>query len=133
MYPHYLSKTRSSPPLISPRISTRYSSKLSSYTFVTLLVLARVVIESHRHSSLPTTVTLTCRLTIYPIITSTTPMSPHIWYYAKFLIPVLSSPVIRDSRDIKSHQLHILLLLSLQPFRIFLLLSFGLCRLLVGP
>jgi hypothetical protein len=42
MYPHNLSITRSSSPLASHCISTRNSSKLSSYALVSLLALALV-------------------------------------------------------------------------------------------
>jgi hypothetical protein len=46
MYPYSLTKTRSSSPFVSHCISTRHKVKLSSYAFVTSLVLA-LVSRSH--------------------------------------------------------------------------------------
>jgi hypothetical protein len=88
-------RTRSSPPLVLLHISTRNSSKalvlrsclstrphshptFSSLYSPLLSSFIHVIIQSHQHSSLSTTIPLAYRLPTCPIITSLTPMLPRI-------------------------------------------------------
>jgi hypothetical protein len=124
MYPYYFKKQQEVlPPLISLHISIHYSTKLSPYALVNLLALILVSRSCHHLSSL-ITVTLACRILIYPIVTS-----PTLVYSItqSFLLPSYSRLLY-----IKVIDFSLYLLLSIQPLCIFILSSFGLHRLLVG-
>jgi hypothetical protein len=85
-------------------LSYLYSSLPSS--------LIRIAIQSHCHSSLPTTVTPAYRLPTYPIITSPIPMLLRVQYYAKFpvckgtSVRFLTSPILSHSPPVHIYSLH---------------------------
>jgi hypothetical protein len=116
MYPLYLSITRSLPPLISSCMSPHLSSELSSCVLATPspLSLALTFVKIINFCLYPTplllpitsqTIPLSSILSQYYSVYSIAPGSPVLFYYCQLYVIVV---------DPKSHQLYVLLSLSLQ-------------------